>query len=198
MDRRAHVTPTQKAARWLYTNWLGLAVGLIALALILTLALLPGPSAGSLTSPSVGTSPGPAPSSSPAWPAVPTTTTTAPAPSSSTQPAPVSAPTTATATPQATSAGFGDCGPPYNPTDGTGVSCAQFEAWSSVASCEEGGWGNYAEGPSYYGSLGESSALWDGFPQYDRTNATPDEQIVVGLSVVGGNTPDQGRCNGSW
>jgi hypothetical protein len=67
-----------------------------------------------------------------------------------------------------------------------------------VASCEEGGWGNYAEGPSYYGSLGESSAVWDNFPQYDRTNATPDVQILVGISVVGGNTPDQGGCHGSW
>ena len=116
----------------------------------------------------------------------------------------------ATPTPTQPAPSSGDCNDLtiyYGPNDGTGVTPAQFCAWDSVAQCEEAnanvpgtnGWDlvNYQHGPGYFGNLGESSALWDSFPQYNRTSATPDEQIVVGLSVVGAATPDQGYC-ASW
>jgi hypothetical protein len=66
-----------------------------------------------------------------------------------------------------------------------------------VAMCEEGGWGTYAEGQSSYGSLGLSAAAWDEFgSMFDRTAASPDEQILVATNVSS-SAPDQGGCT-SW
>jgi len=91
--------------------------------------------------------------------------------------------------------GPGDDG--WNPNDGTGVTEAQFAAWSKVAVCEEGSWANYQEGPNYYGSLGISSAAWDEYGQgVGRVDATPDQQIEVALRIQS-QAPDQaGTCSG--
>lgn len=89
-------------------------------------------------------------------------------------------------------------GDAWDSTDGTGVTLAQFQAWSRVATCEEGSWGNYSEGPNYFGSLGISSAAWDEFGDgIDRTSATPDQQILVAERIEGnGSVPDQNGCAG--
>ena len=185
----------ERIARWTYAHWTWIAGAAIALALILTIALLPGPSAGSASSASVGGPVyGPAVplSSVPAWPA-PTTTTTvppAPPPLPSTPQVPVSVPTP---TPTVVSAS-GDCGPPYDPTDGTGVTCAEYLAWSQVAVCEEGGWVG-SSGSAYPDSLGISAANWWGNGGTD--DVSPDAQILVALRIQT-NPPDQGRCTGSW
>ena len=103
------LSKTNRIATWTYQHWTGIAAAAIALALILTLALLPGPSAGSLTSPAAGGSVyGPAVplSSTPAWPS-PTTTTapTTPYPPSSPIGAPQAQPYVPTTTPTVVSAG---------------------------------------------------------------------------------------------
>ena len=192
------LSKTNRIATWTYQHWTGIAAAAIALALILTLALLPGPSAGSLTSPAAGGSVyGPAVplSSTPAWPS-PTTTTTTPtttSPPSSPIGAPQVQPYVPTTTPTVVSAS-GDCGPPYDPTDGTGVTCAEYLAWSQVAVCEEGGWVG-SSGSAYPDSLGISAANWWGNGGTD--DVSPDAQIVVALRIQT-NPPDQGRCTGSW
>lgn len=73
-----------------------------------------------------------------------------------------------------------------------------YAEWTKVAICEEGSWSNYAEGPNFYGSLGISAAAWSEYgSQFDRTNATPEQQIEVGTAIVGSNVPDQSGC-ASW
>ena len=70
-----------------------------------------------------------------------------------------------------------------------------YAEWTKVAICEEGSWSNYAEGPNFYGSLGISTAAWSEYgSQFDRTNATPEQQIEVGTAIVGSNVPDQSGC----
>jgi len=88
----------------------------------------------------------------------------------------------------------GDCGPPYDPTDGTGVTCAQFLEWSQVAVCEEGGWVG-ADSADYPDSLGISAANWR--DKGGTSDVAPDAQIVVAQRIQT-DPPDQGRCNGSW
>jgi len=87
----------------------------------------------------------------------------------------------------------------WDPDDGTGVTCAQFAAWTRVANCEEpGGWATYAEGPEFYGSLGIDVQNWATYGSaFNETNATPDEQIVV-AEAIESNPPDQDGCGGGW
>lgn len=84
---------------------------------------------------------------------------------------PVSAPASAsgavTATPSA---------PGWTSNDGTGVTLAQFEGWTTVAICEEGGWVGYS-GPSYPDSLGIDATNWWGLG--GTGTVTPDHQILI-------------------
>ena len=123
-------------------------------------------------------------------PPAPTTTTTAPAPP---QPAPQPVPAVTQAPPPPTTPG--DCGGHEgNPDDGTGVTCAEYLAWSQVAVCEEGGWVG-ASGSAYPDSLGINATNWWGNGGTDDTS--PDAQIVVAERIQT-DPPDQGGCNGSW
>jgi len=74
--------------------------------------------------------------------------------------------------------------------------------------CEEGGWittpppspgaPGYQHGPTYWGDLGESGPVWDGWPQFNRDAATPDQQIEMGIGIMDANTPDQGGICAGW
>ena len=116
-----------------------------------------------------------------------------PPPPTSTPPAPPTASVPLTST-------SGICEPPYDPSDGTGVTCAEYLAWSRVSLCESGGWGtaNYAQGPNYFGNLGISSAAWDEYGSgFDRSSSSPDIQIIVAERIEGDAVvPDQGDCVG--
>lgn len=86
------------------------------------------------------------------------------------------------------------------PGDGTGVTLAEFEAWSAVSHCEEGGdW--HVVGPVYSGGLGISDANWVAFGGQrdfgDEWSATPDQQIAVAMRIQS-EPPDQHGCDGSW
>jgi hypothetical protein len=111
---------------------------------------------------------------------VPTTTTTTAPP-----PAPVAAPTTAPATPAA----------PVT-VDLTQVTQADFDAWTRVAVCEQGGWGNYGF-PMYPNSLGINASSYYSLGG-SATDLSPTAQILVAkrFMVQYGMTqvPDQNGC----
>ncbi len=71
------------------------------------------------------------------------------------------------------------------------------QEWQNVAVCEVGGrWS--MTGPVYSG-IGFLNATWSAFGgrQYAPLagQATPDEQILVGMRVTGGWVPDQNGCS---
>ena len=70
-------------------------------------------------------------------------------------------------------------------------------AWTRVADCEEGGWGNYGF-PAYPDSLGISAANW---AQYGGgSDLSPAAQIAVGdriIAAYGIGIPDQQSCS-AW
>jgi len=85
-----------------------------------------------------------------------------------------------------------------------------YEAWSFVARCEEGGWVG-ASGPAYPDSLGISAAAW--YAHGGGADTSPAAQIAVARAVVAslvgqvvqgvvvypGFVPDWGGvCRGSW
>jgi len=186
------VQQLRRAGAWAFEKperWLGLATLVV---LGTTLATLPGPSTAPivLRSPAVVSAPTTSSSTSTLQAPVPSTTTVPSVPPTTT---PTVAPLVPTTTPTAVSAS-GDCGPPYDPTDGTGVTCAQYLAWSQVAVCEEGGWVG-ASGSAYPDSLGIDATNWWG--NGGTSDVSPDAQIVVALRIQT-NPPDQGRCTGSW
>jgi len=82
----------------------------------------------------------------------------------------------------------------WTPNDGTGVTWAQYVAWSRVATCEEGGWIGWS-GPTYPDSLGVNAVNW--WAAGGTTTVSPDAQIVVAEHYAGSWVPDQGYC-ASW
>ena len=84
-------------------------------------------------------------------------------------------------------------GDAWDSTDGTGVTLAQFQAWSRVAVCEEGGWIG-SSGAAYPDSLGINATNW--WSDGGTTDTSPDAQIVVAERIQS-NPPDQEGCS-SW
>jgi hypothetical protein len=77
-------------------------------------------------------------------------------------------------------------------TASDGLTDAEIVGWTNTANCEEpGGFAYYAEGPNYYGSIGISGGNWliygprvPGYgATFDRTNATPEEQMEVAEEI---------------
>ena len=93
----------------------------------------------------------------------------------------------------------GPCvGTSWNPGDATGVSCAQYLAWSRVAYCEEGGWIG-AAGSAFPDSLGVDAANW--WENGGGDDTSPDAQILVAEALINrlqAAVPDQDGCAGSW
>jgi len=146
--------------------------------------------------PSRWDAPNAVPRSSPEWSrrlplSFPAISTATPMPSTTTTTAPATTATTAPTAPAATSGSLGECdGTLWNPADGTGVTCAEYLAWSKVAVCEEGGWVG-ASGPAYPDSLGISAANWTAYG--GTSDVSPDAQIVVAERIQA-NPPDQSGC----
>ena len=179
------VSVIRRTASWKLVTGTVVFVGLLMI-----LTFLPGPTTGRNVAFVRTSIP-----STPDWPSttlpaiVPSTTTT------TVQPAPLPTPPpaqTIVTAPPITTSGSGDCGPPYDPTDGTGVTCAQFLAWSQVATCEEGGWVG-ASGSAYPDSLGVTASNWWG--NGGTSDVSPNAQIVVAERIQS-NPPDQGGCGG--
>ncbi|MFI5034777.1 MAG: transglycosylase family protein [Acidimicrobiales bacterium] len=81
-----------------------------------------------------------------------------------------------------------------------GVTVRELRAqWQSVANCEVGG--NWAMTGPVYSGIGFSNATWSAFGggHYARLagQATPDQQILIGMRVTHGWIPDQTGC-ASW
>jgi hypothetical protein len=77
------------------------------------------------------------------------------------------------------------------------VTPQEFYAWSKVNVCEEGGnW--HVNGPKYSGGLGINKDNWVRYHGTDfapiGSEATPDEQIVVGERIQP-DAPDQNGCS---
>jgi hypothetical protein len=81
-----------------------------------------------------------------------------------------------------------------------GVTVGELRAeWQSVAICEVGG--NWAMTGPVFSGIGFSNATWSAFGgrHYARLagQATPDQQILIGMRVTHGWVPDQNGC-ASW
>jgi hypothetical protein len=110
--------------------------------------------------------------------------------------------TSSTATAGGVSRGGGGGGSvAWNPKDGTGVTRADYLAWSKVNVCEEGGnW--HVSGAKYSGGLGISETNWAAYGGQARygseATATPDQQIATAKRIQS-YAPDQDGCDpGGW
>lgn len=64
--------------------------------------------------------------------------------------------------------------------------------WDAVATCEEGGWGNYGF-PAYPNSLGINSTNW--YANGGGSDLSPAAQVAVAQRIEGTSyVPDQGYC----
>jgi hypothetical protein len=64
--------------------------------------------------------------------------------------------------------------------------------WDAVATCEEGGWGNYGF-PAYPDSLGINSTNW--YSNGGESDLSPAAQVAVAQRIEGTSyVPDQGYC----
>jgi resuscitation-promoting factor RpfA len=72
--------------------------------------------------------------------------------------------------------------------------------WDAVAQCESH-W-KPADGPTYYGLLGETEQTWTGYGglQFADTpyDATMAQQVTIGERVEGSYVPDQGGVCAGW
>ena len=86
------------------------------------------------------------------------------------------------------------------------VSAAIMAKATNVAVCEEGGWINDVDGPTYYGSLGWLAVTWAQYraPSFPASAylATPAQQAWAMAHFVGaklhGWWPDQVGCTGGY
>ena len=74
------------------------------------------------------------------------------------------------------------------------VSQSEYDAWTRVAVCEEGGWGNYGF-PNYPDSLGINSYNW--YANGGGSDLSPTSQILVAERIQA-NPPDQNGSCAAW
>ena len=85
------------------------------------------------------------------------------------------------------------------------VSASVLQAWGRVAVCEEGGWQNSVDGPTYFGSIGWLWSTWQMFRRPDfpvnMYYATAQQQSWAGQRFVAYyhiSIPDQVGCSGGY
>jgi hypothetical protein len=84
--------------------------------------------------------------------------------------------------------------PPTTTLPASSVSPYEYEAWTKVAVCEEGGWGHYGF-PAYPDSLGINTRNW--YANGGGSDLSPNAQIAV-ADRIQHDPPDQdGHCR-AW
>ena len=82
--------------------------------------------------------------------------------------------------------------PPAAPS--TGLTSDAVAAWTRVAICEEGGWGQHTFGGGYVGDLGITTSNW--YANGGGADLSPAAQVAVAQRISGGYVPDEYGCSG--